>query len=118
MHAKYFPLLIVIATPLCALARAGNLPSAESGQMLYQKNMCFTCHGSAGNGGERTSGPQLAPKVWPVEAMKIQLRNPRKDMPRYREKFVSNSDLADIHAFLSTIKTGVRAENIPLLSAL
>ena len=118
MRAKFSPLLIVIAMPLCALAQAGNLPSAEHGQMLYQKNMCFTCHGSAGNGGERTSGPQLAPKVWPVEAMKIQLRNPRKDMPRYREKFVSNSDLADIDAYLSTIKAGVRAENIPLLSAL
>ncbi|HEX9391548.1 MAG TPA: cytochrome c [Usitatibacteraceae bacterium] len=97
-------------------AEPGNAPSAERGQALYQKNMCFTCHGTVGNGGERTSGPRLAPNVWPVEAMKVQLRSPRQDMPRYGEKFVSDADLADIHAYLSSIKAGPKAKDIPLLA--
>ena len=117
MRAKLFLLTLSLATAAPAFAAdSTSAPSAERGQALYQKNMCFTCHGSAGNGGERTSGPRLAPNVWPVEAMKIQLRNPRQDMPRYDAKFVSDADLADIHAYLSTIKAGPKARDIPLLA--
>lgn len=118
MRAKIVLLMIAIGSSSCVAAQTSTTPSAERGQALYQKNMCFTCHGTAGNGGERTSGPRLTPNVWPVEAMKIQLRNPRQDMPRYGEKFVSDTDLADIHAFLTTIKSGPKARDIPLLSNL
>lgn len=118
MQAKFFVLVIGIAAPLYASAQTNNAASAERGQMLYQKNMCVACHGTAGNGGERTSGPRIAPNVWPLEAMKTQMRNPRQDMPRYSEKFLSDGDLADIHAWLSTIKTGPKAKDIPLLSNL
>ena len=117
MRAKLFLLTLSLATAAPAFAAdSASAPSAERGQKLYQQNMCFTCHGSAGNGGERTSGPRLAPNVWPLEAMKIQLRSPRQDMPRYDEKFVSDADLADIHAYLSTIKAGPKAKDIPLLA--
>ena len=118
MRAKLFLLMVAIGSSSYAAAQTSTTPSAERGQALYQKNMCFTCHGTAGNGGERTSGPRLTPNVWPVEAMKIQMRNPRQDMPRYAEKFVSDSDLADIHAYLITIKAGPRAKDIPLLANL
>lgn len=117
MRAKLFLLTLSMAiTAPSWAADSVNAPSAERGQKLYQKNMCFTCHGTAGNGGERGSGPRVAPNVWPMEAMKIQLRNPRQDMPRYDEKFVSDADLADIHAYLSTIKAGPKAKDIPLLA--
>ncbi len=118
MRAKFFVLVIGIAAPLYASAQTNNAASVERGQMLYQKNMCVACHGTAGNGGERTSGPRIAPNVWPLEAMKTQMRNPRQDMPRYSEKFLSDGDLADIHAWLSTIKAGPKAKDIPLLSNL
>jgi ubiquinol-cytochrome c reductase cytochrome c subunit len=122
LRANIFLLLMMAASaPHAGAEPASAAPgtgSAERGQKLYQKNMCFTCHGSAGNGGERTSGPRLAPNVWPLEAMKIQVRNPRQDMPRYGEKFLSDADLADIHAYLSTIKPGPQAKDIPLLANL
>ena len=119
MRAKLFLLTLSLSMTIAApswAADSANAPSAERGQKLYQQNMCFTCHGTVGNGGERTSGPRLAPNVWPVDAMKIQLRNPRQDMPRYDEKFVNDADLADIHAYLSTIKAGPKARDIPLLA--
>ncbi len=118
MRAKIVLLMIAIGSSAYAAAQTSSMPSAERGQALYQKNMCFTCHGTAGNGGERTSGPRLTPNVWPLEAMKIQMRNPRQDMPRYGEKFVSDSDLADIHAYLTTIKAGPKVLDIPLLANL
>ena len=39
-------------------------------------------------------------------------------MPRYDEKLVIDTDLADIHAVLTTIKAGPLARDIPLLSNL
>jgi mono/diheme cytochrome c family protein len=66
-------------------------------------------------GGERGSGPRVAPDVWTWEAFERQTRRPRADMPRYSSKFVSDQELADIHAWLSTIRPGPRAADIPLL---
>lgn len=46
------------------------------------------------------------------------MRSPRQDMPRYGDKFLSDSDIKDIHAWLSTIKGGPKAKDIPLLANL
>ena len=115
MKAIRFLLVAGLIFPLAVWAQSGA-PSVERGQKLYQKNMCNTCHGTVGNGGERTSGPPIAPNVWPLEAMTKQVRSPRQDMPRYDQKFVSDADVADIHAWLSTIKAGPKARDIPLLA--
>ncbi len=118
MRAKLFVLAVGIVAPFLVSAQTNNAASVERGQMLYQKNMCSACHGTAGNGGERASGPPIAPDVWPLEAMKIQLRNPRQAMPRYSEKFLNDNDATDIHTYLSSIKAGPKARDIPLLSTL
>ena len=116
MRAKLLVLFLGMAAPLTVSAQASNAASVERGKMLYEKNMCVACHGTAGNGGERTSGPRIAPNVWPMEAFKTQMRNPRQVMPRYGEKFLNDSDMADIHAWLSTIKAGPKVKDIPLLA--
>lgn len=118
MRPKLFLLIVALAAPTWAPAQVTGAPLDERGKTLYEKNMCTTCHGTAGNGGERGSGPAIAPNVWPLEAMKTQMRNPRQAMPRYGEKFLSDADLADIHAWLSTIKAGPKAKAIPLLANL
>ena len=118
MRANELFLVMAIAAPIAAIAQTANVDAVKRGQQLYEMNMCNACHGTVGNGGERTSGPQIAPDVWPLEAMKIQLRNPRALMPRYDAKFVSDAEVADIHAFLSSIKPGRKAKDIPLLSNL
>lgn len=46
------------------------------------------------------------------------VRNSRKAMPRYGGKFVSDGDFSGIYAYLLTVKGGVTAANIALLSAL
>ena len=101
----------------CALPALGQTPagSADRGAKLYIEKMCYTCHGYSGQGGERGSGPRVAPDVWPWEAFERQTRRPRADMPRYSQQFVSDQELADIHAWLSTMKPGPKAADIPLL---
>ena len=116
MRAILFPLLFTLTMPLTSFAQAGTKTTIERGKTLYVKNMCHTCHGTVGNGGERTSGPPVAPNVWPLEAFRTQMRSPRQDMPRYGDKFLSDSDINDIHAWLSTIKGGPKAKDIPLLA--
>ena len=118
MRAHFVILMIGLSASLRVSAQTTSTASVERGQLLYEKNMCAACHGTVGNGGERGSGPRIAPNVWPLDALKIQLRNPRQAMPRYSEKFLSDRDAADIHSYLATIKAGPKAKDIPLLSNL
>jgi len=87
-----------------AFAQSGTA-SAERGAKLYLEKMCYTCHGYAGQGGERGSGPTLTPGLWPYPAFAQQVRHPRQDMPRYGSRFVSEDELADIYAYLASISS-------------
>lgn len=108
--------LLVAVTALCCVpAGAQTSAAVERGSRLYVEKMCYTCHGYAGQGGERGAGPRIAPDVWPLEAFVQQTRRPRQDMPRYPAQFVSDQELADMHAWLSTIKPGPKARDIPSL---
>jgi mono/diheme cytochrome c family protein len=91
------------------------VPSAERGKTIFVRQMCYTCHGYAGQGGERGSGPRLVPNLFPYPAFVQQVRHPRQDMPRYSERFTSDADLADIHAYLASIEPGPKAADIAIL---
>ncbi|HJU63820.1 MAG TPA: cytochrome c [Candidatus Binatia bacterium] len=89
--------------------------SAERGYHTYMKFMCYTCHGTVGQGADRGAGPKLTPGLLPYPAFALQTRTPRQDMPPYRQQFLSDQDLADIYAYLSSIKPSPEAKDIPLL---
>ena len=105
---------LALATGGAALADA-PAGDAKRGQSAYMKNMCYTCHGTAGQGGDRGSGPRIAYDLWPWEGFVQQVRRPRESMPRYPAEHTSDQDLADIYAYLGSMKRGVRAKDIPLL---
>jgi mono/diheme cytochrome c family protein len=88
---------------------------AARGQKIFMKNMCYTCHGTAGQGGDRGSGPRIAYEVWPWEGFVQQVRHPRESMPRYAPQFLPDQELADIYAYVSSMKPGRKAGEIPLL---
>ena len=104
--------LVTLAATAHAQAPAGD---TARGRALFVKNMCYTCHGSAGQGGDRGSGPRIAYDVWPFEAFAQQVRHPREQMPRYSKEHVSDQDLADIYAYVASFKKGPKASEIPLL---
>ena len=96
------PLAILLASALFAAHAEAPAGDAARGKALFMKDMCYTCHGTAGQGGDRGSGPRIAPNTYPWEGFRQQVRHPREQMPRYSEKFVSDQDLADIHAYLAS----------------
>jgi len=78
--------------------------------------MCYTCHGTVGQGADRGTGPKIAPGPLPYLAFALQVRTPRLDMPAYRKEFVSDQELTDIYAYLSSVKPGPQTKDIPLLN--
>ena len=89
--------------------------SPERGHQAFMKYMCYTCHGTIGQGADRGTGPKLAPGLLPYPAFALQVRTPRQDMPPYRKEFVSDQELADMYAYLQTVKGSPAAKDIPLL---
>jgi mono/diheme cytochrome c family protein len=111
---RTFAMILAACLAQVAFADAPRADAAR-GQQLFMKNLCYTCHGTAGQGGDRGSGPRIAYDLWPWEGFVQQVRRPRESMPRYDAKFVSDQDLADIYAYLAAQKRGARAGDIPLL---
>ena len=88
---------------------------AERGKKIYMQQLCYTCHGTVGQGGDRGSGPKIYPNPFPYVAFVGQVRKPRQTMPPYAESRVSDQDLADMYHYLFSTKPGPAAKDIPLL---
>ena len=107
---------LALLLPAGAFAADPTAPagSVERGKEQYMKNVCYSCHGTVGQGGDRGAGPRLAPDPFPFVAFEMQLRTPRGTMPRYPEAFVTRQDLADIYAYIASIQPGPKADTLPL----
>jgi mono/diheme cytochrome c family protein len=93
---------------------AGN---AQNGYKAYLKYQCYTCHGTVGQGADRGAGPKLAPNPFPWAGFEFQVRTPRQDMPAYRQQYLADQELADIYAYVRTIKAPPPVSAIPLLKS-
>ena len=100
-----------------SLAQNASAGDAARGEKAFMHHLCYTCHGSVGQGGERGAGPKIAPGVWPYAAFAQQVRKPRQVMIPYSAKTLPEQELADIHAYLSSVKTPPAAKDVPLLQA-
>ena len=91
--------------------------SAEKGKAAFLQHGCWQCHGTQGQGSIMTSGgKRLAPDPLPWEAFAGFVRSTNRAMPPYSEAMLPNDDLADIHAYLSSIPKTKDHKSIPLLS--
>ena len=106
-----FVCLAVVSAP-CLAQGADEI---EAGRRLYMSNGCYSCHGTVGQGGERSAGPRIAPEPYPFEAFKTMVRSPREAMPRYDPKFVNDEQLLSMHRYLASIAKGLAAKDIPQL---
>ena len=88
--------------------------SAEKGKTAYVKHGCWQCHGFAAQGG--IAGPKLVPDPMPLVALTAFVRHTRGAMPPYQEAILSSADLADIHAWLSSLPRPQDYKSIPLLN--
>lgn len=94
-----------------ASGAAGN---SQHGKMVYTTVGCYECHGRDAQSGGRT-GPKLGPNPLPFAAFTHQVRSPRNDMPAYTAKVLSDADLADIYAFVSSVPQPPKVDSIALL---
>lgn len=115
-----WPLLLAVvllgATAVVSAQEKEKAPagSAENGYKVYMKYQCYTCHGTIGHGADRGTGPKLAPNPVSYAGFVAQMRTPRRDMPPYRKEFVSDQEIADIYAYLASIKPSPAAKDLPL----
>ena len=88
--------------------------SSDKGKRLFVKDGCYQCHGYQGQGG--AAGARLAPRPIVLAALIAYVRHPTGQMPPYTSKVLSDADLADIHAYLSSIPAPPPAKSVPLLN--
>jgi ubiquinol-cytochrome c reductase cytochrome c subunit len=98
-----------------ALAQDAPPGDVKRGHAAFLKYQCYTCHGTVGQGAERGAGPKLAPNPFPWAGFEFQTRTPRQDMPAYRKEHLPDQELADIYAYVRSIKPSPAASAIPLL---
>lgn len=103
-------------TPLPASQSTPDTGNAKNGEQLYFKYSCYACHGFSGqNGpGQRLVGSGY---MGNVRAFTTYVRNPRS-MPPYTAKVLPDAELADIFAYVKTLKASPAAKDIPLLNQL
>jgi mono/diheme cytochrome c family protein len=111
--------LMLIALTSVVGGAAAEAPAAGgnplNGKRIFLADGCYYCHGTTGAGGGN-AGPRLAPGPLPLEGVKAKLRTASGRMPVYSAKVLSDSDIADIVAYLQSIPGGTDAKDIPLLN--
>jgi mono/diheme cytochrome c family protein len=91
--------------------------SPDKGKAAFIKNGCFQCHGTVGQGSVATSGGKvLYDTELPLEAFIAFVRGTNRAMPPYSDKILSDADLTDIHAYLTSLPKPADYKTIPLLS--
>jgi mono/diheme cytochrome c family protein len=89
---------LVLAMSVCtwAIGRAAEDP----GEGVYRSN-CSRCHGPEGRGAQ---GPNLIPFKWSYQEALDAIRHPVCDMPAFSQSDLSDDEVAQIVAYLKTIK--------------
>jgi len=87
---------------------------AANGKKLFSAYGCYECHDRQGQGA--STGPRIGPPRISLAAVLHYVRAPTGQMPPYTAKVVSDQDLADIYAFLSSFPPPVPSTSIPLLN--
>lgn len=100
------------SVPKTEAAPAGN---AQNGKRIFKSYGCYECHLSEGQGAPGT-GPRISPPLTPLPAFVAYIRKPAGEMPPYTSRVVSDSELADMYAFLKSQPKPPAAKSILLLN--
>ena len=95
------------STPKADAAPAGN---AQNGKRMFASHGCDKCHGSEAQG---VIGPRIGPPPVPFSTFITLVRQPTGEMPPFSSEAVSDSELADIYAFLQSVRQPAEADAAP-----
>lgn len=110
----YRIIAILILSVVAAAQTKAPSGDAARGKELYVKYTCYACHSFDGHGG---AGARLVPMKMLLPVFTAYVRAPRA-MPAYRQKVMSDAELADVYAYIKSIPESPAAKDIPLLSQL
>lgn len=100
---------------LASMSSGGLAADPKRGQELFMKAGCYQCHGTVGQGAN--TGPKLGPEPLALESFISFVRNAAStNMPPYSTNLVSDAEMADIHAYLSSVSKPPARKDVPLLS--
>ncbi len=116
MHRSIFAGAVLTLGLWGFAAAQESAPSAERGQQTYMRVGCYQCHGTNGQGND--AGRALTPNPLPPEAIAYFIRFTPGRMPVYPEEVLSDSEIADIVAFLQSVPPPPAADSIPILKDL
>src|ERR1700741_438244 len=89
--------------------------NAQKGNLVFESLGCNKCHGSEGEGvaGSGQSGgvPRIASTSLALPEFIHLVRKPKGVMPPFGSDRASDSDLADVYAYLQTLKTPTKQES-------
>ena len=115
MQKMILSLAVLIGSCAVAAAQSAAPPGdAANGYKLFMADGCYQCHGTVGQG-SRGTGPRLAPNPLPYENFESQLRKPANVMPPYTALVVSEGQLADIYAYVSSLPGPAKPEDVKIL---
>lgn len=113
--------VLVLAATVAQPQNTQSTPAGNpaNGEALFASKGCYACHGYVGHGG---AAPRLTPP-WPLAAFANYIRvggqnrsvNARA-MPAYSTVNLSDAEIADIHAYLSSLPPPSPVKSIPLLN--
>jgi mono/diheme cytochrome c family protein len=107
-------LALSVSSALAAETPKGDL---AKGRESYTTKGCSYCHGTAGQGGGgRTGGLRIANMGLSYEAFLAQLRHPVNEMPPYVESAMPDAEVANIHAYISSLPPPPDVKSIPILN--
>jgi mono/diheme cytochrome c family protein len=114
-------LFLLAGLSLTAVAAAvtpatSSSPSADRGRQTFVRVGCSACHGTQGQGS--SAGMRLAPDPLPLAALVQFVRNATGAMPPYGEKILSEAALADIQAYLASVRPPPSPDSIAALKDL
>jgi mono/diheme cytochrome c family protein len=79
----------------------------QKGKLIFESQGCNKCHGSLGEGlstpGEKGGIPRISATALTLPGFVQQVRHPKGQMPAFDSAKVSDSDLADVYAFLKSL---------------
>ena len=116
MQTKMSLALVLLLASCCWASAQSPAPAgdAANGQKLFMADGCYQCHGTVGQG-SRGTGPRLAPSPVPYEGFAQQVRKPANIMPPYTALVLSDAQLADIYAFVSSLPGPAKPEDVTIL---
>jgi ubiquinol-cytochrome c reductase cytochrome c subunit len=107
----------LLAAGLTFVPHPADAASVDNGKTAFVAHGCWQCHGFEGQGSVTTSaGRVIADTQLPADAFAAYVRAPAGAMPPFRPEILSDSDLADIYAYLEARPKPQAAKDIPLLN--